>query len=241
MKKVIIIGATSGLGLQLAKMYISAGCAVGVTGRRNDLLEKFKNDFYHVNPNIVTACFDVTGKDSTFHVEKLVEELGGADLLIYNSGFGDVSPDLDWLNDKKIVDTNVIGFVELVNWAFRYFVRQGYGHIAATSSIASNRGNSFAPAYSASKAFISCYLEGLHLKALRLKIPLFITDIQPGFMKTKEINLKGLFWVITVEKAARQIFHALEKRRFRVYVSRRWGLIAVLMRLAPEFIYRKIG
>jgi short-subunit dehydrogenase len=241
MKKVIIIGATSGLGLQLAKMYVSAGHAVGITGRRNELLEKFKNDFSHLNNSIVTACFDVTGKDNTFHIEKLVKELGGADLLIYNSGVGDVSPELDWSIDKKIVDTNVNGFIEIVNWAFRYFVRQGHGHIAATSSIASNRGNSFAPAYSASKAFISCYLEGLHLKALKLKIPVFVTDIQPGFIKTKEINLKGLFWVMTVEKAAGQIFNALEKRRFRVYVSKRWGIIALLMRWAPEFVYRRIG
>ncbi len=240
MKKVIIIGASSGLGWELARLYIDAGHHVGITGRRADLLQKFQLD-YGQTGKVATACFDVTGNDNIARLENLISELGGVDLLVYNSGFGDVSPDLDWLTDKRIVDTNVNGFIEIVNWTFHHFVRQRHGHIAATSSIASNRGNSFSPAYSASKAFISTYLEGLRLKTKKLKLDIFITDIQPGFMNTKKINLKGLFWVAPVDKAARQMFRAIEDKRFRVYITRRWRLMAVLMRIVPEWIYRKIA
>ena len=239
MKKVIIIGATSGIGRALAEKYVNAGHRVGITGRRAELLESFRKEFGEAS--VITACFDVTGRENILHVQSLIGKLGGLDLLIYNSGFGDPSVSLDWVIDKKTVDINVNGFIEIVNWGFRYFIEQGYGHIAATSSIASNRGNSFAPAYSASKAFISCYLEGLHLKADRMKLPVFITDIQPGFVKTKEINVKGQFWIVPVEKAASQMMKAIEKKRCRVYVSRRWWLIAKLMRLVPGFIYKMFG
>lgn len=248
MKKIIIIGATSGIGRALAKEYANAGHRVGITGRRAELLESFKREFDKFNGSsnesntlVAPECFDVTGKDNISHLQSLIGKLGGLDLLIYNSGFGDPSATLDWAIDKKTVDINVNGFIEIVNWSFHYFISQGSGHIAATSSIASNRGNSFAPAYSASKAFISCYLEGLYFKAKRMKSSVFITDIQPGFVKTKEINVKGQFWVIPVEKAVRQIAEAIEKKRFRVYVSKRWWLIAKLMRLVPRAIYKRIG
>lgn len=248
MRKIIIIGATSGIGRELAKLYAAAGHKVGVTGRREELLDSLQMEFTDspkealISDNrIVTECFDVTGKENISHLQSLINKLGGLDLLIYNSGFGDPSPTLDWIIDKKMVDINVNGFIEIVNFSFNYFVRQGHGHIAATSSIASNRGNSFAPAYSACKAFISCYLEGLYLKAYRMKMPLFITDIQPGFVRTKDIKIKGQFWVVPVTKAVRQIFNAIENKRFRVYVSKRWWLIAKLMRMAPGFIYRRFG
>lgn len=248
MKRVIIIGATSGIGRALAKKYADAGNRVGVTGRREELLQSFRAEFEPSgistppgDHSIATECFDVTGKDNILHLQSLINKLGGMDLLIYNSGFGDPSPTLEWSIDKKTVDINVNGFIEIVNWSFHYFVDQGSGHIAATSSIASNRGNSFAPAYSASKSFISCYLEGLYLKTRKTNASVFITDIQPGFVKTKEINIKGQFWVIPVEKAVRQMIRAIEKRRFRVYVSKRWWLIAKAMRIAPRFIYQWVG
>jgi len=245
MKKVIIIGATSGIGRALAMHYINAGCRVGITGRRNALLESLRQESQQPGgtayDNIFIECFDVTGNENTTHLQSLISKLGGLDLLIYNSGYGEPSPSLEWKIEKNTVDVNVNGFIEIVNWTFNFFVRQGHGHLAAISSVASNRGNSFAPAYSASKAFVSCYLEGLLLKATRLKIPVYVTDIQPGFVKTKDINLKGLFWVVPLEKAVRQMYLGIESKRFRVYVSRRWWLIAKLMKIVPRFIYSKIG
>ena len=242
-KKIIIIGATSGIGRELARTYARSGCVLGVTGRRNDLLLSLQNEFEkekETNP-IIIESFDVTGKENLVHLLSLVNKLGGLDLLIYNSGYGEVSEDLDWSIDKKIVDINVNGFIEIVNWAFHYFRKQGQGHIAATSSVGSNRGNSFAPAYSASKAFMSCYMEGLYMKARKNKLNIAITDLQPGFVNTKMAKGNKQFWVIPVEKAARQMVDAIEQKRFRVYISRRWWLIAKLMRIVPLVIFRRIS
>lgn len=238
MKKVIIIGATSGIGRALAKLYAKNNCLVGVTGRRRALLDSLQEEF---PDNIVTECFDVTKENNIECIKNLTQQLGGLDLLIYNSGYGEVSETLDWEIDKNTNAINVAGFAEIVNFSFNYFMLEGKGHIAATSSIASNRGNSFAPAYSASKAYMSTYMEGLYIKARRLKKTVYITDIQPGFVKTDMAKSKDQFWVASPDKAAHQIYAAIEKKKRRAYITKRWWLIAKLMKLVPLFIYRKIG
>lgn len=238
MQKVIIIGATSGIGRELAGLYAGAGDFVGVTGRRQDLLYFLQLEY----PNaIVTECFDITGNNNIVHLEALIRKLGGMDLFVYNSGYGEPSESLDWAIDKKTIDINVNGFIETINYAFNYFVRQGHGHVATTSSIAAVRGNSRAPAYSASKAFQSVYFEGLHIRAKKSQLPVFVTDIQPGFVDTKMAKGPGLFWVAPAGKAASQIYRAIARKKWRVYITRRWWLIAKLMKYMPEFIYRRIG
>jgi len=243
-KKIIIVGATSGIGRELAKRYVSEGCKVGITGRRNEVLDEIQKQ----NPDqIQTECFDVRGSKNVFHIQSLIDKLSGLDLLIYNSGYGDPSITLEWELDKTTYETNVKGFIEIVHFAFNYFVQQGHGHIAATSSLASIRGNSWAPAYSASKAFMSVYMEGLHMKAKKLarstnaQRKIFITDIQPGFVNTKSAKGNGQFWVAPVEKVAKQIFQAIEKKKWRVYITRRWWLIAQLMKWAPGWLYHRVG
>ncbi|MEP6927198.1 MAG: SDR family NAD(P)-dependent oxidoreductase, partial [Ginsengibacter sp.] len=135
----------------------------------------------------------------------------------------------------------VNGFIEIVCYAFNYLVNQGYGQIACTSSIASIRGNSMAPAYSASKAFESNYMEGLYLKAKRLKKNIAVTDIQPGFVGTNMAKGEGKFWVAPVEKAAEQIYKAIQKKKKRAYITKRWAIIAWLLKYIPGFIYNRFG
>lgn len=240
-KKVIIIGASSGIGKELAMLYARSGCTVGITGRRGELLEELKNAF---PKQIETECFDVMGNDNINHLESLLQKTDGMDLFVYNSGYGEISDALDWTIERATVLTNVNGFIELVHYAFNYFVQQHHGQIAATSSIASLAGNSQAPAYSASKAFMSIYMEGLYLKAKRIKktgVHISITDIQPGFVKTKMAKGKGRFWEAPADKAAKQIYHAIEAKRFRAYITRRWWLIASLIKIIPGWLYRLFG
>jgi short-subunit dehydrogenase len=237
-KKIIIIGASSGIGKELALLYLQAGKQVGITGRRAALLNEIKSSF---PTDTETAVFDVMGNDNIPQLQALIEKMGGMDLFVYNAGYGDISSDLSWPIDKTTVFTNVNGFAEMTNYAYNYFAKQGYGQIAATSSIASLGGNHFAPAYSASKAFMSNYMEGLFLKAKRAKLPIAITDIQPGFVKTPMAKGPGRFWEATAAKAAGQILQAIEAKKFRVYITRRWWLIAQLIKILPGWLYRKIG
>ena len=238
MKKVIIIGATSGIGRELAKLYAVNNWLVGATGRRKELLQSLQKEF---PDNILTECFDVTGTENIESIKILIQQLGGLDLLIYNSGYGEPSETLEWGIDKATTQINVNGFVEIVHFTFNYFMTEGKGHIAAISSIAAIRGSSYAPAYSASKAYMSTYMEGLYIKAAKLKLPVYITDIQPGFVNTAMAKSTGQFWVSSAEKAAQQIYSAITNKKRKAYITKRWWLIAKLMMVIPIRIYKKIG
>ena len=238
MKKVVIIGATSGIGKELALLYIKAGHQVGITGRRKELLNEFKQLY---PSQIFTLAFDVTGTENIPHLETLIQQLGGMDVFVYNSGMGNISKELNAALEISTTKTNVNGFLETTVYAFNYFVKQGYGQIAGISSIASYRGNSWAPSYSASKAFMSNYLEGLRIKAFKMKKKISVTDIQPGFVKTAMAKGERLFWMQDLDKAAKQIFNAIENRKGRVQITKRWSLIAVLLRWLPYFLYKKMG
>ena len=130
------------------------------------------------------------------------------------------------------------GFTTVATWAFDYFIKQGAGQLAAITSIAGLRGGRHNPAYNASKAYQISYLEGLRQKAASLKLPLIITDIRPGFVDTPMAAGDGLFWVAPVPKAAQQIYDAIEHKRSVVYITRRWRLIAFIMKLIPELVYK---
>jgi short-subunit dehydrogenase len=236
-KRVIIIGATSGIGKEMALLYLQKGYNVGITGRRETHLNEMKQKF---PAQIFTACFDVREDNNIKQLKTLIDKMGGIDIFIYNAGYGEPSTTLNPEIERNIYEINVKGFVDLTAYIFNYFIEQGYGQIAAISSIASVKGLSLAPAYSASKAFMSNYMEGLHMKARRLKANIYITDIQPGFVKTKPVS-NPRFWVASPQKAAAQIITAIEAKKWRVYITKRWWLIAKLMKYVPSWIYHRIA
>lgn len=236
--KVIIIGATSGIGRELAKQYIAQGHTVAVTGRRQELLLELKKQY----PAMHTACFDVQATEATAQLQSLITLIGGFDLLIYSAGYGEPCEDLVADTEIDSTATNVMGFVKMATFTFNYFLKRGgHGQLAVISSVAALRGNGFTPAYSAGKAYVSNYAEGLNIKARKLKTSIVVTDIRPGFVNTKMAKGQGQFWVAPVEKAARQIRAAITARKRVAYITKRWRLIAHIMKLLPFWIYRKIG
>lgn len=237
-KKIIIVGSTSGIGRRMAEIYTQKGNTVGITGRRNHLLAEIENQF---PGKIFSECFDITQNENILHLESLIKKMGGLDLLIISAGMGEPSKELDWEIDKKTVETNVNGFVEIANWGFNFFVKQDHGQLVTISSMAAERGNSWAPAYSASKSFQSNYFEALSIKAKRMKKNISVTCIEPGFVRTKMAKGNKQFWVVSLEKAVTQMIWAIDKKKRKVYISRRWWLIAKLMRWAPYWLYKKLG
>jgi short-subunit dehydrogenase len=237
-KKVIIVGASSGIGRKMAELYIEKGHRVGITGRRLGLLQEIKQQ----SPQAVEyECFDVTKDENISHLQMLINKLDGLDILVISAGVGEPSKELSWAIDKVTVDTNVKGFVEIANWTFNFFMKQGHGQLVTISSIAANRGNSSAPAYSASKAFQSIYFEGLAIKASKLKKDITLTCIEPGFVRSKMAKSEKLFWVVPVDKAARQIIRAIDKKKRKVYISKRWWFVAKLARWMPYPLLKKFA
>ena len=132
---------------------------------------------------------------------------------------------------------SVTGFTCAANWAFNYFEKLKFGHLVAISSIAGLCGNAHAPSYSATKAYQINYLESLQQKATKLKQPIFVTDIRPGFVDTDMAKGEGKFWVMPVEKTVQQIYEAIKKKKKIAYITKRWILIAYFLKWVPKFIY----
>jgi short-subunit dehydrogenase len=238
MKKAIIVGATSGIGRQLAILLADKNYIVAITGRRKNLLDELK---CQRPDNFIVCDFDIT---ETFVVTKKLDELatklGKVDLLILSSGTGDINEQLDFNIEKKTLDVNITGFTEVADWTINYFRKQKEGHFVAITSIAGLRGSGQAPAYNSTKAFQINYLEGLKQKVTKLKLPIYITDIRPGFVDTAMAKGDGKFWVATIEKAAKQIMKSIESKKSIAYITKRWRIIAIILRLLPRQIYSRL-
>ncbi len=237
MQRAVIIGATSGIGKELARVLAKNGFAVGLTGRRGEILRKLQQEL----PTIAyIKQMDVSmPAEATQLLQELIAEMGGMDLIIISAGVGFANRELEWELEKQTIDVNVSGFAAMAGAAFNYFRRQGSGHLVGISSIAAIRGNRGAPAYNASKAFVSNYLEGLRVKASRLGLPITVTDIQPGYVDTPMAKGPGLFWVAPAEKAAMQIYRAIVQKRHHAYITKRWRLIAWMLKVMPGWIYNR--
>ncbi len=238
MKKAIVIGASSGIGKGIAQLLAANNYCVGITGRRTDLLEALES----TNRNcFVAKTIDVKDTNTiSAKLTELVAELGGLHLIIISSGTGDFNQDLDFEIEKNTINTNILGFTCIADWAFDFFEKQQYGHLAAISSLGGLRGSRVAPAYNASKAYQINYVEGLTQKSKKLGIPIFITDIRPGFVNTAMAKGEGQFWVLSVSKAAHQILVAINKKKQVVYISKRWRLIAIILKIIPNKIYSRM-
>lgn len=238
MKKAIVIGATSGIGEGLAKLLVENNYIVGITGRRTELLEKLQAE----KPNAYfIKTMDVTKtKETVEKLEELKTEMGGLDLLILSSGTGDPNEHLDFEIEKRTIETNVLGFTCITNWTFNLFQKQEFGHLAAISSVGGLRGTSQAPAYNATKSYQINYLEALRQKATHLKKPIFVTDIRPGFVDTAMAKGEGQFWIAPVDKATQQIFEAIKSKKKIAYVTKRWRLIATILKRIPRPIYDRM-
>ena len=235
-KRCVIVGATSGIGRALAQVFAEAGYEIGITGRRAELLASLAAE---LPTRCCTRCFDVCGDDAMAEMTELIAELGTVDVVVVNAGVGTPNRSLAWPPELATIDTNVVGFAAMCNVAWHQFTKQGHGHLVGISSILALRGGPNC-AYNASKAFASSYLAGLRSRSKKYKHGIDVTDIKPGFVDTA--LAKGtLFWVATPDKAARQIFAAVEAKRKHAYITRRWRLIAWLLKLMPDGLYNRIN
>jgi short-subunit dehydrogenase len=237
-QKAIVIGASSGMGKELAKILAQNNYIVGLAARRINLLEELQKK---LPGKSYIKQIDISHfADAEKAFRELITTMGGVDLVIISSGYGDLNRNLDWKIEKETIDVNVSGFTLIVGIAFQYFLEKGSGHLAAISSVAALGGNRSAPSYSASKAYVSNYLEGLRQRAVRSKKPITITDLKPGFVKTPMSKGGNLFWVATAEEAAEQILAAIRDKKKLAYITRRWRLIAWILKVAPDWLYNKM-
>ena len=230
--KAIVVGASSGIGRELAKILAREGYQVGLVARREELLCSLQQE---IKQRTFIKQVDVSNPSVAMkQVEMLIREMGGADLVVLSSGTGFINPEMDWEKDKQTIEVNVLGFCAMANVFMKYFLSQGKGHLVGISSIAGIRGGGV---YSASKAFVSNYLEGLRHRVYKENKQIVVTDIQPGYIDTVMAKGDKLFWVEPLEKASEIIYKAICKKKNHAYVSSRWRIIAWILKVMPNCIY----
>jgi short-subunit dehydrogenase len=239
MQNAIVIGASSGIGSALARLLASRGYNVGLAARRVDLLREVASQ---IHTTALVKEMDVSKPaEAMARLRELIVEMNDVELFVISAGTGFINPQLDWELEDQTIAVNVSGFAAIANVAVAHLQGRGSGYLAGISSIAALRGSPEAPAYDASKAFMSNYLEGLRYRFGRLGLPVVVTDVQPGFVDTAMAKADRKFWVATPEKAAEQIWNAMRKRKKHVYVTRRWRLIAWIMKVMPDWLAVRLG
>ena len=237
-KKVIIIGATSGIGREVALIYIAQGWKVGVAGRREAELEALRSAY----PEQVSAQgLDVTKEDAPQKLQALIEQVGGMDVFLLSSGIGKQNPTLETGLELTTAATNVEGFIRMTNAAYHYFEQQGHGHLAVISSIAGTKGLGAAPAYSATKGFQNIYMDALDQLARMKKLNIRFTDIRPGFVATPLLNNQKKYpMLMEAPIVALDIVSAIEKKKRVAIIDWKFRLLVGFWRLIPKWIWLRL-
>ncbi|MBM9575901.1 SDR family NAD(P)-dependent oxidoreductase [Leptospira sp. 201903070] len=243
-KKIIVVGASSGIGKELSILLLEQGHTVTLVARRDKELKSIAAPF---NTSKETKAFiikqDVTNfdqVDSAF--QKAVKSMKGLDEIYYASGIMyDIKPEeFDTTKDIEMLNTNLLGCVAWLNPAAFYFQNQKSGKIIGISSIAGDRGRRGNPVYNTSKAGMNTYLEALRNRLGVLGIQ--VLTVKPGFIDTAMTQgLKGLFWLISAKEAASIILKAADGGKECIYVPARWGLVGLIIRMIPSFIFKRLS
>lgn len=232
MKRAIVIGASSGIGQEVAKLLISQGWTVGVAARRIERMQGIGA--------VAVEQIDVTTDEATTALERLINKTGGMDLFFYASGIGKQNRELSEDIELATLETNGVGFTRMIGAAYRYFACHGGGHIAAITSIAGTKGLGPAPSYSATKALQNVYLQALEQQANSRGLNIRFTDIRPGFVDTD--LLSGDFrypLMLRPGKVAEEIVHAIKQRQHIRIIDWKYRLLTAFWRRVPRFAWRR--
>ena len=236
MKNAIIVGATSGIGLEVARIMRSEGVNIGVAGRREDRLRKFAEE----GGNVVWQRIDVTDENAGGLLVDLAERMGGVDTILLVSGIGSQNRDLDPGIEIATAETNVVGFTRMIDAAFNYLKSHGGGHIGAVSSIAGTKGLGIAPAYSATKRFQNTYIQCLAQLSAMTRANITFTDIRPGFVATDLLKSGKYPMLMKADRVAQHIIKALREKRRVVVIDGRYRVLVFFWRMIPRWLWERL-
>lgn len=244
-KCAVVIGASSGIGEALGRHLARHGYRVALVARREAELQKSAEAINAAAGQQVAWAFphDVRDYDQVPALfERIFETLGNITHVFYAAGvMPEVQPDeYNFEKDRMMVEVNLLGCIAWLNCAADLFNRMKSGVIIGVGSIAGDRGRKGQPVYNTSKGAQAIYFESLRNR-LAVHENVRVVTVKPGYVESQMTAGKGnLLWMITSDEAARRIIAAAEKSRGTVYVPRRWGLVSLIMRHIPSFIFKKL-
>ena len=240
-KRIIIMGATSGLGRACAEDFIARGYIVGVCGRRTEELDQIRS----IAPDrVYAATIDITNPDADKQLLELIDRMGGLDIYFHVSGIGKNNIALNAELELNTVRVNCEGFCRMVGCAYRYFRQNKVkgAQIAVVSSIAGTKGLGAAPAYSATKRMQNCYIQSLAQQCAIAKVDIAFTDIRPGFVATPLLDTTTHSYpmLMTTPYASRRIVRAVVARRRVAVIDWRYAILTAVWRCIPRCVWERL-
>lgn len=235
--KVIIIGATSGIGREAAKLYIARGWKVGVAGRRAEELESLRKE---APKQVCTQVIDVTREEASQQLQALIAKMGGMDVFLLSSGIGKQNYTLQPDIELATAATNVEGFIRMTNAAYHFFEQQGHGKLAVISSIAGTKGLGAAAAYSATKRFQNTYIDALDQLARMNKRNISFIDIRPGFVATPLLKDDSYPMLMKAPEVAAKIVRAIDRKKRVVIIDWKYRLLVGFWQLIPRWLWVRL-
>ncbi|KWX25357.1 SDR family oxidoreductase [Mycolicibacterium wolinskyi] len=238
-QKILITGASSGLGAGMARQFAAKGRDLALCARRTDRLDELKAELADRHPyiKIAVAALDVNDHEAVPRVfGEMSEELGGIDRVIVNAGIGKGWPlgeGKPWAN-KATLETNLIAGLVQIESALEMFKKSGSGHLVLISSVLGNTGvPGGKAAYCASKAGMTSL--GESLRAEYDKGPIRVTVIEPGYIESEmTARANSTMLMVDNETGVRAMVEAIEKEKGRAVVPRwPWAPLTQVMRLLP--------
>ncbi len=239
MKRIVIMGASSGIGLAVAEALASRGVKTGLAARHTSELKALKEKY----PDFVEyESIDVNHNDAPKKMEELIDKLGGMDIYFHVAGIGYSNPTLDPHREAEVVATNAAGFARMVSAAYGYFRDNAIkGQIVAVTSVAGTNGIGDMAAYSASKKCAQTYLVALEQLARKEKVDITFTDIRPGWIRTPLLNDDTSYPMeMNLDYVVPQIIRAIVKHPRVEYVDARWGALSAAWKAIPNAVWTRM-
>ncbi len=240
MKKIIIMGASSGIGLHLAEALLSRGMRLGLASRHTETLLKLSKKYPE---QVEYKSIDITHRDAPTHLDELIERLGGMDIYIHVSGIGVSNTELDPNKEADVITTNATGLVRMTSAAYDYFKKSGRkGQIVAVTSVAGTNGIGQLAAYSASKRCGATYLTALEQLANQENVDIDFTDIRPGWIRTPLLDENSKYPMeMTLDEVVPLIIKAIVRKKRVAVIDWRFNLLVGVWRCIPNALWVKLN
>lgn len=240
----IIVGASRGIGASLARELAARGYQLGLLSRNQEQQNQLADELRAAHGiTVETGALDVCEQASVAPVmNHMISAFGTVDVVIVNSGVTGVrkAGDGNIAEDRRIIETNLLGAIAVIDVAMAQFKQQGRGHLVGISSVSASFAIPGSGAYSASKAALTNYLEALRMEVSKRQID--VTIVHPGFVNTDIApGMEKYPFVATPEKVAKEIVDGIEKKKKNMIVPRfPWSLIMPVLHLIPDSIKSRV-
>lgn len=244
-RRALVIGASVGIGLALTRKLAKEGYTLALVSRQKEKLTEICNELNQKETIALAYAHDVTNYEEVpALLQKIVADLGGLDTAIFMAGVNYPPGGVDkynFENDRKMIEVNLIGAMAWLTPIAEMFQNAKAGQIVGVGSVAGDRGRIGNPGYNTSKAGLATYLEALRNRLTRHGVN--VLTVKPGFVKTEMLKAAqgGTPFAIEPEKAADDIYKAMQKRKQLIYTLFLWRYIMLIIQHIPSFIFRKLS